>query len=93
VTTMHDMTPSHWLFDTLKAHIGFRPTAYRAHRSDLWVIGYGHTGAVAGAAITMDEAEHILRLDMERVRIEALRANPDIGQGRLDVLVALGCAK
>lgn len=89
------MTPSTWLFDVLRKQIPFRPTAWRAHRGDPWVIGYGHTGApgaavVAGATITMEQAEQILRQDIARYAIAY--GCDSIEQGPLDVLVALAVA-
>lgn len=56
------MPPSNWLYDFLREHEAFRPTAYRPTRRDRWTIGYGHTNGVKyGDTCTMAQAIYWLR--------------------------------
>lgn len=85
------MTPSPWLYDLLKARTPFRPTAYRAHRHDPWVLGYGHTeGVAAGDTCTLALAEEWLRCDIDVAAAKLISAS--LGQGAFDVAVALSVA-
>lgn len=82
------MQPSPWLHACLKSQLPFRPTAYRPHRGAPWVIGYGHTAGVQpGDTCTMEQAEEWLHTDIATAG--DIVSGADVGQGELDVAVAL----
>ena len=75
----------------IKAFEGCRLTAYKCAAGVL-TIGYGHTGAdvAHGLTITQDEADQLLRDDLERFEVAVDRAtNPVLSQNQFDACVAL----
>jgi len=74
--------------DFIKRHEGFRSKAYKCP-ADKWTIGFGHTLNVKSTdVITLDEAEHFLRQDVEFAEKEVNRHNLDINQNQFDALVS-----
>jgi lysozyme len=87
------MTPSPWLYDFLKQHEGFRPTAYhgKADRKGLYTIGWGHTGGVQpGDTCTLERGQALLEADVASTAAELtkLLATP-LRQNQFDALVSL----
>lgn len=64
--------PSAFLVDLVKAFEGLRLRAYR-DAVGVWTIGYGHAGAVPGQSITAEQADQILRGDLERFERGVMR--------------------
>ncbi|MFJ6023589.1 lysozyme [Brevundimonas sp. NPDC092305] len=71
----------------IKSFEGFRPHAVRSNGG--WAIGYGHTASArAGATVTEDEAELLLRYDLMPVE-KALNALPvALNQPQFDALAS-----
>ena len=74
--------------DLIKKHEGFRSKAYRCSANVL-TIGFGHTLNVKSTdVITLDEADHFLRQDVEFAEKEVNRHNLNINQNQFDALVS-----
>jgi lysozyme len=85
--------------ELIKSHEGLRLEAYPdpATGGEPWTIGYGHTGGVnEGDVIDIEEAERLLRQDLERFeRCVSECVKVDIIQPQFDALVCfafnVGC--
>lgn len=82
--------------DLIKSHEGLRLDAYLCP-AGVWTIGYGHTGtARPGMRITNEQADELLRLDVEKFE-ECVRnaLQVEVTQGQFDALVSfafnVGC--
>jgi lysozyme len=80
--------------ELIKSHEGFRPRAYR-DPVGVWTIGYGHTSmagpprVAAGLEMSEEEAEAVLRRDVERVATGVRRLlKRDLGDARFSALVS-----
>ncbi len=74
--------------DLIKKYEGFRAKAYRCSANVL-TIGFGHTLNVKSTdVISLDEAEHFLRQDVEFAEKEVSKHNLDINQNQFDALVS-----
>ncbi len=82
------MTTSDLGIELIKKHEGFRSKAYRCSANVL-TIGFGHTLNVKPTdVITLDEAEHFLRQDVEFAEKEVNKHNLNINQNQFDALVS-----
>lgn len=82
------MTTSKGGLQIIRTFEGCRLQAYRCP-AGVWTIGYGHTAGVCpGDVISKDDAEHLLRSDLEPVEAEihALRLN--LRQNQFDALAS-----
>ena len=74
--------------DLIKKFEGVRLNAY-LDAAGVWTIGYGHTLNVKSTdVITLDEAEHFLRQDIEFAEKEVNKHNLNINQNQFDALVS-----
>jgi lysozyme len=82
--------------DLIKSHEGLRLDAYLCP-AGVWTIGYGHTGtARPGMRITNEQADDLLRLDVEKFEGCVRNAlQVEVTQGQFDALVSfafnVGC--
>lgn len=85
------LDPSAWLFDFLKTHESFRPTAYKPLKGDRWTIGYGHTAGVKqGDVCSHPQADAWLRSDvMEAAYVVNQHVTVPLGQHQFDALCSL----
>ena len=72
----------------IKRHEGLRLKSYQCDAGK-WTIGYGHTlGVTADLTITNDEADHFLKLDIERCERAINRYDLKLKQHEFDALVS-----
>lgn len=75
--------------ELIKRHEGCRLTAYKCP-AGVWTIGYGHTGAdvVSGMTITQQQADELLRKDVQWAEDAVNRENLRLNQNQFDALVS-----
>lgn len=86
----YTLSASQELIDSIKAHEGLRLKAYIPVKNDAWTIGYGHTGrdVYQGLQITKDDAERLLRNDLERFEYAVRQIKVPLNQHQFDALVS-----
>ena len=58
------MKASEKAYSLIQNFEGLRLTAYRCP-AGVWTVGYGHSGVVSGMTITKEQAEELLKRDIE----------------------------
>ncbi len=82
------MKASPQAYTIIKEFEGLRLKAYKCP-GGVWTIGYGHTeGITAGISITEDQAEEILRQDIETIETQINTLNLSLTQNQFDALVS-----
>ena len=75
-------------YSLIRQFEGQRLTAYRCP-AGVWTIGYGHTsGVVPGMSITKEQAEELLRQDIETAENIVSAECPNLRQCQFDALVS-----
>ena len=82
------MKASEKAYSLIRQFEGLRLTAYRCP-AGAWTIGYGHTsGVVPGMAITKEQTEEFLRLDIATAGNIVRSECPNLRQCQFDALVS-----
>ena len=75
-------------YSLIRQFEGLRLTAYRCP-AGVWTIGYGHTsGVVPGMIITKEQAEELLKQDIETAENIVSAECPNLRQCQFDALVS-----
>lgn len=73
----------------IKKHEGFRPTAYKPTKADVWTIGYGHThGVKEGDTCTVSQADAWLYDDVREAELSITNIGRPLTQNQFDALVS-----
>lgn len=85
-------TYSEELYEMVKGFESFRAEAYKNEGEEYWTIGYGHYGADVkeGQTITEEQAERLLRADLNGICEFILKQDKGFNQNQLDALCSFG---
>ena len=82
------MRASEKAYSLIRQFEGLRLTAYRCP-AGVWAVGYGHTlGVIPGMIITKEQAEELLKRDIETAENIITAECPNLRQCQFDALVS-----